>query len=332
MKLELGSGGWTSARRLADTMSNVMARRLGGVTPRRASDSEDSAEPTEPSSPRAKSQSSPYLSVVLLLAVVLLIIGYNSGRSSSYKSHGAGALHHDRRIDLVAGGDVSARHISATDNSNIQMKDDDDLLSDFLALKDGNRRQKPECRSRVCAAIPILQEMYGVVMHRTLHMGPGTCGVVSKLREEEGNEVWGIQPYEMRKPVHKLCKNLIKRGIVRVGDPSRIPYRARSFSFVLVTGTLEQMTSKELNQTLLDLARVSSNRLVLIVGNGGRPNSAGKMQKPLKPRSRSWWQRRLQGVGLEEDEDLALKFDTLQAATTFRTSCNIFHLRVPHGH
>ncbi|OAE19982.1 hypothetical protein AXG93_3049s1000 [Marchantia polymorpha subsp. ruderalis] len=270
---------------------SVMARRLGGVTPRR--DTEDielgSAEPTEP-----KSASSPFITVVLLLVGIILITSYSNYTPGS--------------------GNV---HISTDD-------DDDDAAN------------RVECPINVCGAIPILKQLYGEIMGRSLHMGPESCGVVSKLREE-GNEVWGIQPhtYVMHGPLHTMCRELIKKGVVRIGDPSRIPYRAKSFSFVLVTGTLEPMNSKELNQTLRYLARVTTHRLVVIVGDGGdgagRANVAGKVQKTPKPRSRSWWQRRLQGVGLEEDEDLARRFQTLQAATTFKTSSNIFHLRVPHS-
>lgn len=131
----------------------------------------------------------------------------------------------------------------------------------------GYMSSRPGCRAKICEALPILQEVYGKILHRTLHVGPGTCGVVSNLLKEDDVEVWGIQPFDLREPVHPLCENFVRKGIIRIWDPyNPLPYRKKSFSLVIVTGTLDQMKSKELNQTLSDFASVSSHSMMLIVG------------------------------------------------------------------
>ncbi len=114
--------------------------------------------------------------------------------------------------------------------------------------------------------------MYGKTMHRLLHIGPGTCGVVSKLLKEGGSEAWGIQPFKMKEPVHKTCHNLLHKGFIRIADANRpLPYRSRSFSFVLVTDTLDVMKVRELNTTLNELSRLSAHSLVVIVSEALEP-------------------------------------------------------------
>jgi hypothetical protein len=114
--------------------------------------------------------------------------------------------------------------------------------------------------------------MYGKTMHRLLHIGPGTCGVVSKLLKEGGSEAWGIQPFKMKEPVHKTCHNLLHKGFIRIADANRpLPYRSCSFSFVLVTDTLDVMKVRELNTTLNELSRLSAHSLVVIVSEALEP-------------------------------------------------------------
>jgi hypothetical protein len=126
---------------------------------------------------------------------------------------------------------------------------------------------KPECTAPVCGVIDILQDMYGKTMHRLLHIGPGTCGIVSKLLKESNPEVWGIQPFRMKPPVHETCESFVKKGLIRVAEVNQpLPYRSRSFSFVLVTDTLDIMKKRDLNATLPELSRLSAHNLVVVVG------------------------------------------------------------------
>lgn len=126
---------------------------------------------------------------------------------------------------------------------------------------------KPECTASVCGVIDILQDMYGKTMHRLLHIGPGTCGIVSKLLKESNSEVWGIQPFRMKSPVHEICQSFVRRGLIRVAEVNQpLPYRSRSFSFVLVTDTLDIMKKRDLNATLPELSRLSAHNLVVVVG------------------------------------------------------------------
>lgn len=104
-------------------------------------------------------------------------------------------------------------------------------------------------------------------MHRLLHIGPGTCGIVSKLLKESNSEVWGIQPFRMKPPVHEICQSFVRKGLIRVAEVNQpLPYRSRSFSFVLVTDTLDIMKKRDLNATLPELSRLSAHNLVVVVG------------------------------------------------------------------
>lgn len=122
------------------------------------------------------------------------------------------------------------------------------------------------CTSEVIQAIPFLKKAYGDSMQKVLHVGPETCSVVSKLLKEEGIEAWGIEPYDLEDP-DSSCKSLVRKGVVRVADIKfLLPYRPKSFSLVLVSDALDYLSPKYLNKTLPDLARVSSEGLVIFAG------------------------------------------------------------------
>lgn len=104
-------------------------------------------------------------------------------------------------------------------------------------------------------------------MHKVLHVGPETCTVVSKLLKEEGTEAWGVEPYDIE-DADSTCKNLIRKGIVRVADIKfPLPYKSKSFSLVIVSDALDYLSPKYLNKTLPDLARVARDGLVIFAGN-----------------------------------------------------------------
>ena len=115
-------------------------------------------------------------------------------------------------------------------------------------------------------AIPILKKAYGDSMHKVLHIGPDTCSVVSKLLKEDDTEAWGVEPYDIE-DADRSCKALVRKGIMRVSDVKfPLPYRAKSFSLVIVSDTLDYLSPRYLNKTIPDLARVSADGLVIFAG------------------------------------------------------------------
>lgn len=113
--------------------------------------------------------------------------------------------------------------------------------------------------------------MYGESVRRVLHVGPDTCSVVSELLKDEEIEAWGVEPYDMD-DVSQNCKSLVRRGTVRVADIKfPLPYRENSFSLVIVSDAVDYLSPKSLNKTLPELARVSSDGLVMFTGKF--PNS-----------------------------------------------------------
>ncbi|KAL2249891.1 UNVERIFIED_CONTAM: putative pectin methylesterase CGR2 [Sesamum indicum] len=103
-------------------------------------------------------------------------------------------------------------------------------------------------------------------MHRVLHVGPDTCSVISSLLKEKETEAWGLEPYDIEDVDH-TCKRLVHRGIVRVADIKfPLPYRAKSFPLVIVSDALDYLSPKYLNRTVPELARISSDGLVIFTG------------------------------------------------------------------
>nr|XP_048330705.1 probable pectin methylesterase CGR2 [Ziziphus jujuba var. spinosa] len=103
-------------------------------------------------------------------------------------------------------------------------------------------------------------------MHKILHVGPDTCSVVSKLLKEKETEASGVEPYDIE-DADRNCKAIVKKGIMPVADIKfPLPYRPKSFSLVIVLDALEYLSPRYLNKTLLDLARVSIDGLVIFTG------------------------------------------------------------------
>uniref|UniRef100_A0A2P2KG23 Uncharacterized protein MANES_12G118400 n=1 Tax=Rhizophora mucronata TaxID=61149 RepID=A0A2P2KG23_RHIMU len=126
------------------------------------------------------------------------------------------------------------------------------------------------CTLEVQRALPILKKAYGDHIHRVLHVGPDTCSVVSKLLKEGETEAWGVEPYDVE-DADANCKALVRKGFVRVADVKfPLPYRAKSFSLVIVSDALDYLSPKYLNRTLPELARVAADGLIIFAGNSYR--------------------------------------------------------------
>lgn len=122
------------------------------------------------------------------------------------------------------------------------------------------------CTFEAQKAIPVLKNVYGGSMKNVLHVGPDSCSVVSKLLREGEVEAWGVDPYDIE-DADRNCKDLVQKGIVRVADIKfPLPYRAKSFSHVIVTDALDYLSPKYLNKTLPELARVSADGIVIFTG------------------------------------------------------------------
>ncbi|KAF5958381.1 hypothetical protein HYC85_005606 [Camellia sinensis] len=170
-------------------------------------------------------------------------------------------------------------------------------------------------------------------MRKVLHVGPDSCLVVSKLLREEETEAWGVEPYDIE-DADGRCKSLVRKGIVREADIKfSLPYRAKSFSLVIVSDALDYLSPKYLNKTLPDLARVSTDGLIIFTGYPGTQRAKvaelSRFGRPAKMRSSSWWMRFFVQTSLEVNEAATKKFE--QAAIhSGKLSCQVFHLNSYH--
>ncbi|KAI5655142.1 hypothetical protein M9H77_32329 [Catharanthus roseus] len=190
------------------------------------------------------------------------------------------------------------------------------------------------CTVEVERAIPILKKAYGDTLRKVLHVGPDTCSVVSALLREEDTEAWGVEPYDIEDADRK-CKNFVHRGIVRVADIKfPLPYRAKSFSLVIVSDALDYLSPKYLNRTLPELARVSSDGLVIFTGypqlHKPKVEEKSKPGRSAKLRSANWWVRYFVQTSLEENEAALKKFEQAAIKASYRPSCQVFHLNAYH--
>ncbi|CAL1380930.1 unnamed protein product [Linum trigynum] len=190
------------------------------------------------------------------------------------------------------------------------------------------------CTAEVVRAIPFLKKAYGDNMRKILHVGPDTCAVVSTLLKEEETEAWGLEPYDIE-DADATCKNLVRRGLARVADIKfPLPYRAKSFSLVIVSDALDYLSPKYLNRTLPELARVASDGLVIFTGYPGQQRAKvaelSKFGRPPKMRSSSWWIRYFVQTSLEENEVAQKKFDQAALKRSYKPNCQVFHLNPYH--
>ncbi|KAL7236218.1 hypothetical protein ACSBR1_019473 [Camellia fascicularis] len=190
------------------------------------------------------------------------------------------------------------------------------------------------CTLEVQKALPILKKAYGDSMRKVLHIGPETCTVVSELLKEEDTEAWGVEPYELD-DADSNCKSLVHKGVVRVADIKfPLPYRSKSFFVVVVSDTLDYLSPRYLNKTLLELARVSSEGFVVFTGYPGqhraKATELSKSGRPSKLRSSTWWIRFFVRTSVEENEAATKKFEQAATKISYKPACQVFHLKSRH--
>ena len=78
--------------------------------------------------------------------------------------------------------------------------------------------------------------------------------------------MWGVEPYDIE-DADGICKSLVRKGIVCLADIKfPLPYRAKSYSLVIVSDALDYLSPKYLNKMLPGFARVSTDSLVVFTG------------------------------------------------------------------
>lgn len=167
-------------------------------------------------------------------------------------------------------------------------------------------------------------------MKNVLHVGPESCSVVSILLREGEVEAWGVEPYDIE-DADRNCKALVQKGIVRVADIKfPLPYRAKSFSHVIISDALDYMSPKYLNKTLPELVRVSADGVVIFAGYPGQQRAKvsqlSKFGRPAKMRSSSWWKQFFSETNFEENEAADKKFEQAASKMSYSPNCQIFHL------
>ncbi|KAI7747193.1 hypothetical protein M8C21_029554 [Ambrosia artemisiifolia] len=192
------------------------------------------------------------------------------------------------------------------------------------------------CTFDVQRAIPVLKKTYRDNMRKVLHVGPDTCSVVSQLIREPEIEAWGVEPYDIE-DANTRCKNLVRKGLVRVADIKfPLPYRAKSFSLVVVSDAVDYLSPKYLNKTIQDLARTSAQHLVIFTGypihSKAKAPQQMKLGQPVKSviRSKRWWARFFIQTSLEENDVAAMKFKQAASEISYKPKCQVFHLNSYH--
>ncbi|KAI3813421.1 hypothetical protein L1987_18143 [Smallanthus sonchifolius] len=192
------------------------------------------------------------------------------------------------------------------------------------------------CTFDVQKLILVLKRTYGDNMRKVLHVGPDTCSVVSQLIKEPGTEAWGVEPYDIEE-ANTGCKNLVRKGLVRVADIKfPLPYRAKSFSLVVVSDALDYLSPKYLNKSIPDLARVSTQNLVIFTGYPIHSKAEVPEQPRFgrsvkgKMRSKTWWSRFFVQSSLEENEVAEMKFNQAASEISYKPRCQVFHLNSYH--
>ncbi|KAL0334993.1 UNVERIFIED_CONTAM: putative pectin methylesterase CGR3 [Sesamum radiatum] len=265
-----------------------------------------------------KSRPSPLLSVGLVVVGALLIVGYlyhgSGGRSSNIA-----ALN---RLD-------DAQQTFAFSSKELIQIHLNSVCYCAYDVQGG-----VSCTLELQKLVPLLKKAYGDSMRTVLHVGPETCSVVSQLLKEEDTEAWGVEPYELD-DADGNCRSLVHKGIVRVADIKfPLPYKAKSFSLVIVSDAVDYLSPRYLNKTVPELARVASDGLVILSGYPGHQRAKvaelSKFGRPAKFRSSSWWVKFFIQNGLEENETAIKKFEQAAAKKSYKPSCQVFHLKSLH--
>ncbi|XP_022996876.1 uncharacterized protein At3g49720-like [Cucurbita maxima] len=187
------------------------------------------------------------------------------------------------------------------------------------------------CTSEVQTIITLLKEVYDYNMNKVLYVGPDTGSVMPELLEDKDDYVdWGMDPYDTD-GADSCCWDLIEREIVHVSDMKfPLPYREKSFSHVIVSDTLEYMSSRYLNETIPEFMRVSRDGIVIFAGHPDFPVSKfnrSRYNRQAKLRSPSWWKMYLAQRKFKEDAAAKERLNNMLKDISFEPACQIFLLK-----
>ncbi|KAL5555391.1 hypothetical protein UlMin_037627 [Ulmus minor] len=149
------------------------------------------------------------------------------------------------------------------------------------------------CTLEVQKAILVLKKAYGDSMRKVLHVDPD---------------------YAQLFPYCIVCVADIKLAL---------PYRAKSFSLLVISDALDYLSLKYLNKTLPKFTRVFIDDLVIFAGYLGKQRAKlpelSKFGCPAKMQSSSWW--------IQENDVATKKFEVAATKKPYRPSCQVFHLK-----
>ena len=83
---------------------------------------------------------------------------------------------------------------------------------------------------------------------------------------------------------------------VMLGDATDLPFPSNSFDLVIATEVIEHLPKNEGYKAINGIERVSSDRIILSVPNGPRPQSESYGNK-YEAHQSSWWKRDLENLG-----------------------------------
>ncbi|KAI4330749.1 hypothetical protein MLD38_029006 [Melastoma candidum] len=242
--------------------------------------------------------------------------------------HSAGSLRAKTRSFLVLYGGLLVGGTMLLIIHSLQGSDTPIIDRDAASKFEGDGAS---CTPEVIKALPVLNKVYGNGMHKVLHVGPDSCSVVAEILKEEDAEAWGVEPYDLD-DAGANCKRFVRKGIVRVANIKfPLPYQARSFSTVLVSDVPDYLSTRYLNKTIPEFARVAAHGVVIFTGMPSHERAKvadlSRFGRPAKLRSSSWWVRFLIQGGLEENESAKTKFELASRTESYNPGCQVFHLK-----
>ncbi|KAJ0087580.1 hypothetical protein Patl1_08770 [Pistacia atlantica] len=99
--------------------------------------------------------------------------------------------------------------------------------------------------------------------------GDYSCTVEVQRAIPIWKKAMAVEPYDIE-DADGICKGLVRKGLVRVaGIKFSLAYRPKSFYVVIILDALDYLSPRYLNNMLPDLARVSAEGIIILIGSLG---------------------------------------------------------------
>ena len=141
------------------------------------------------------------------------------------------------------------------------------------------------------------------------------CGNGAVVREflARGYDARGIEISD--KILHDECPDMLRRGIVRQGSLTQLPFADSNFDLVFCSDVMEHIPAEQVDRAVAELVRVAKRHLFLTISL--RPSSDNnKYHVTLRPRE--WWERKFTAHGVRVNEDLLAKLQKKKAGATVK--------------